>query len=287
MTALERMAIWTHRGGRKSNQDAAIALALGDGRELLAVADGMGGQSAGAVASRLALEALVGNLKAGASLPDAVRAANAAVIRAQTDHPEYQGMGTTLVALLRTGRQYLIANVGDSRAYRIANDVERLTRDHSFMAEAIARGELTAEEAVRSPWRHAVTRALGLEGDVEVDTFGPYPVDSAQYVLLCSDGLSNVLSEGELAGQFRGAPTSETAAERLGHAALAARCSDNVTAAVMQFEPPFLARLRGAAATGGAGASASVWRWRVVEASIVALSLLLVLVVAILLTRIL
>src|SRR5512146_1454417 len=275
VTPVETMAIWTHRGGRKSNQDAVVALGLGDGRELLAVADGMGGQSAGAVASRMALETLVESLRGGATLADAVGRANAAVYHAQARNPEWQGMGTTLVAMLRSGRRYEIANVGDSRAYRLGSSFERLTRDHSFMAEALARGELSAEEALRSPWRHAVTRALGLEGDVEVDTFGPYPVDSAQDVRLCSDGLSNVLSEGELAGQFRGAPTSETAAERLGHAALAARCSDNVTAAVMQFEPPFLARLRGAAATGGAGASASVWRWRVVEASIVALSLLL------------
>lgn len=287
MTPLDRMAIWTHRGGRKFNQDAAVALALGGGRELLAVADGMGGQSAGAVASRLALEALVASLRGGASLSDAVRAANAAVYRAQEEHPEWQGMGTTLVALLRTGRRYLIANVGDSRAYRVGAGVERLTRDHSFMAEAVARGELSAEEALRSPWRHAVTRALGLAPDVEVDTFGPYAVRSAHYVLLCSDGLSNAVSDRDLAAQFADAPAPESAAERLGQAALARGCSDNVTAAVMHYPSPLLGRLRAVATGGQASPARSVWRWRVLEALIVVVSLLLVVVVEILLTRVL
>jgi serine/threonine protein phosphatase PrpC len=287
VTPLDRMAIWTHRGGRKSNQDAAIALALGKGRELLAVADGMGGQSAGAVASRLALETLVASLRTGAPLTEAVRAANAAVFRTQEERPECQGMGTTLVALLRTGRRYVVANVGDSRAYRVADAVERLTRDHSFLEEALARGELTREEAVRSPWRHAVTRALGLSADVEVDTFGPNPIRSAHYVLLCSDGLTNALSDRDLENQFRGAPTAEVAAERLGHAALAGRCSDNVTAAVMHFDPPLLARLRGVRAGARRSAGSSVWRWRVVEALIVLISLLLVAAAEILLTRVL
>src|SRR5512146_2831269 len=240
VTPVETMAIWTHRGGRKSNQDAVVALGLGDGRELLAVADGMGGQSAGAVASRMALETLVESLRGGATLADAVGRANAAVYHAQARNPEWQGMGTTLVAMLRSGRRYEIANVGDSRAYRLGSSFERLTRDHSFMAEALARGELSAEEALRSPWRHAVTRALGLEAEVEVDTFGPYSIGSSRYVLLCSDGLSNALSDRDLAHQFTGDPAPELAAERLGQAALAARCSDNVSAAVMRFAPALL-----------------------------------------------
>jgi len=284
-------ACWTHRGGRSSNQDAAIALTLADGRELVAVADGMGGHVGGAVASRLALETLAGRLGEGASLVDAVRAANEAVHAAPLRRPEWQGMGTTLVALLRTGGRYEIANVGDSRAYRVgAGGVEQITRDHSYLAEALAQGELAAEEARRSPWRHAVTRSLGLEEDVEVDTFGPFTIREPHYVLLCSDGLSNVLPEEALGEPFVGGPEPQNAAERLGLAALAVSCTDNVTAAVTRLVPERLSlrrrrRARPEQVTRPAVAH-SVWRWRVLEAAIVAGSVLLLVSMLVMLARI-
>lgn len=282
-------ACWTHRGGRRTNQDAAVALRLEDGRELVAVADGMGGLVAGAVASRLALETLVLSLRQGAGLLQAVRSANAAVCRAPADHPEWQGMGTTLVALLRTAGQYEIANVGDSRAYRIDQlGIEPLTRDHSFIAEAIERQELSLEEARRSPWRHAVTRALGLAPDVEVDTFGPFPIRAPHYLLLCSNGLVNSLPDASLRDQFADDPGPETAAERLGSAALAAGSSDNVTAAVARFGPPTRlsrARHRAARRQGRPAMAASVWRTRLVEAAILAAAILAVVAFDILLAK--
>ncbi len=282
-------ACWTHRGGRRTNQDAAVALLLEDGRELVAVADGMGGLVAGAVASRLALETLVVSLRQGAALTQAVRSANAAVHRAPAEHPEWQGMGTTLVALLRTGDRYEVANVGDSRAYRIDPvGIELLTRDHSFVAEAVARQELSLEEARRSPWRHAVTRALGLSPDVEVDTFGPFPIREPHYLLLCSDGLANSLPDANLRDQFADDPGPETAAERLGAAALAAECSDNVTAAVARFGPSTrLSRARHRALRRGVrpALTASVWRTRLIEAAILAAAILLVVVFDILLAK--
>ncbi len=276
-------ACWTDRGGRRSNQDATIAVLLEDGRELVAVADGMGGHVGGAVASRLALQALVSGLEDGATLEEAVCAANAAVHAAPASHPEWHGMGTTLVAALRSGNRYEIANVGDSRAYRVdEGGIVQLTRDHSFMAEAQARGGAEANAAASSPWRHAVTRAIGLEPAVEVDIFGPFRVREPGYLLLCSDGLSNALDEPALRRHFLNEPVAAAAVERLGRTALAAGASDNVTAAVMRLSardgrmarpgaPPLVQRDRPAAA-------ASIWRWRIREAAIVVLGLLLLIV---------
>ncbi|HEX9109551.1 MAG TPA: hypothetical protein VF832_20055, partial [Longimicrobiales bacterium] len=168
--------------------------------------------------------------------------------------------------------------------------VEQITRDHSYLAEAVAQGEVAAEEARRSPWRHAVTRALGLEEDVEVDTFGPYRISEPHYVLLCSDGLSNVLQEEALEAPFLNTPEPQSAAERLGLAALAAPCTDNVTAAVARLVPQrrSLRRpRRGARAPARHRAVAhSVWRWRMLEAAIVAGSVLLLVSMLVMLARI-
>jgi len=289
-----QIACWTHRGGRRSNQDAAAALALGDGRELLAVADGMGGHLGGSVASRLALETLVARLRLGDDLVTAARAANRAVHRAARERPGCEGMGTTLVALLRSARAYEIVNVGDSRAYRVAGGrIEQITRDHSFLAEARERGELAAGEAERSPWRHAVTRAIGLEPEVEVDRFGPFRIGEPQLVLLCSDGLSNALAEDELLRELAPAADAEAAVERLGGAALAAAPADNVTAALARLEPARgwahrarLARVRSAGLPHARPAvAASIWRWRLLEAAIVGGVILLMVVAELVLAR--
>ncbi len=289
-----RIACWTHRGGRRSNQDAAVALALADGRELVAVADGMGGHLGGAVASRLALETLVARLRLGDDLVAATRAANRAVHRAARERPGCAGMGTTLVAMLRTRRDYEIVNVGDSRAYRVFDGaIEQITRDHSFLAEARARGA-AAGEAERSPWRHAVTRAIGLEREVEVDRFGPYRTREPHHVLLCSDGLSNVLPDELLATALSEEPEPSAAVERLGTAALAAAPSDNVTAAVALVLPTtrfgllrrkdrrgILARRRQARPS----VASSIWKWRLLQAALVAGALLLFLAAELVLAR--
>ncbi len=282
-----RLACRTHRGGRRSNQDAAVALTLGDGRELMAVADGMGGHLGGAVASRLALETLLARLRLGDELAAATQAANAAVHRAARERPGCAGMGTTLVALLRTGTTYEIVNVGDSRAYRVVDGrIEQITRDHSFLAEARTRGELDPEEVERSPWRHAVTRAIGLEPEVEVDRFGPFPVRPAHHVLLCSDGLSNALPEDVLLRHLRAQSDPTVAVERLAEAALAASPTDNVTAAVAWVAP--LRRFGSRAAPRGrrrSAVGASIWRWRLVQAALVFVVLLLLVAAEILLVK--
>lgn len=289
----EQAACWTHRGGRRTNQDAALAVSLADGRELVAVADGMGGHYGGAVASRMALETVVEALQRGESLAQAVRSANTAVHGAQAANPEWQGMGTTLVAALRDGNRYEVVNVGDSRGYRVgAHGMEQVTRDHSFLAEAMERSDAEAEEARRSPWRHAVTRAIGLDPTVDVDTFGPFDVTEAHYLLLCSDGLSNTLEHPALQRFFANDPDAATVAERLGNAAVTAGASDNVTAAVLRLQPrrtlvPWGPHT-GPAVTGSLerprpAAAQSIWRWRIREAAIVLAAVLLLVVFQLLL----
>ena len=237
MSAAPRYSHATHQGRRARNQDAVLAAELADGRVLLAVADGMGGHAAGEVASETALGALRAALEAGAALDDAVRRANAVVYELAESRPELEGMGTTLVALLRTGASYEIANVGDSRAYRVTSDaLEQLTRDHSFVAEGMRDGTLSPEEAERSPWRHALTRSMGTDAQVEVDNFGPYAADDEPHaVLLCSDGLHQVLSPEVLLERLRPEANRAQALARLPEEAYGSGGTDNITVALIEF----------------------------------------------------
>jgi protein phosphatase len=225
----------TGRGRRRVNQDAVLAVALSDGSELIAVADGMGGHAAGERASRLALNTLRAAVEGGADLVAAVRAANTAVFAEAASNPEQDGMGTTLAAMLRKGDRYSIANVGDSRVYRIdANGIEQITVDHSFIVDAVRSGELTAEEAGSSPWRNAVTRAVGTDRDVEVDCYGPFEMRDAHAVVLCTDGLYRSLDPAEVAQAVR-ATKPGAAAKALAAAAYAAGSDDNITVAVVSY----------------------------------------------------
>ena len=196
MEATRTPAGWrSFSGRRKTNQDAVVAGRFEDGRELIAVADGMGGHQGGAVAAQMALDTLVEVLQAGRSLRDAMVAANAAVYRRAQEDPALSGMGTTLVALLRTDDSYIIGNVGDSRAYSVSDDgIQQITADHSFLAEALRANQMSAEEAKQSRWRNALTRAIGTDADVEVDEFGPFDAKPAHSVILCSDGLHGSVS---------------------------------------------------------------------------------------------
>jgi protein phosphatase len=221
---------WTDSGPRRTNQDATLRARIGEDGEVVAVADGMGGHAAGEVASRQALDALLAALQGGAGLDEAVDEVNRLVYRMATASPELQGMGTTLVAYLRRGGQYEIASVGDSRAYRIeGRTIACITRDHSFMAEAVASGELTAEEAQRSRWRNALTRAIGTDPEVEADRFGPFDLNPAETILLCTDGFHRWVEEEEISRWVDSAEDLQTAAAALGEVALRAGSDDNIT----------------------------------------------------------
>jgi protein phosphatase len=235
-------ACWTDPGRRRTNQDAAISALLADNGEVVAVADGMGGHAAGEVASQQALNALVAALRGGADLRAAIRTANRAVYEQAQEASELQGMGTTLVVYLRRGRQYEIANVGDSRAYLIEEgSITQISRDHSFVAEAIASGELTEEEARHSPWRNALTRAIGTDPEVEPDLFGPFDATRPQTILLCTDGFHRWVPEAEVPTRIAAAGEPQVAAATLGQAALRQGSDDNVTVMLIEVGSPSVA----------------------------------------------
>ena len=226
----------TDRALRAMNQDAVLVRTLPRGWELAAVCDGMGSHEAGGLASQLALETLAGELEAGEELQRAVERANSKVRETVAADPTLEGMGTTLVALLRASGRYTVANVGDSRAYHIDGQrIFQVTRDHSFVAEALAAGEMSREEALRSPWKHAITRNLGGSDTVEVDLFPGAPVDTAHVVVLCSDGVHGVLDDQAIASVVRGSPHIRDTARLLCEEAIQNGTQDNASAAVVAF----------------------------------------------------
>jgi PPM family protein phosphatase len=231
-----RSASATLQGRRPVNQDATAALALADGRYLVAVADGMGGHQAGEVASAMALEVLTRELSGGAGLRDAVVAANSAVYEHARENSAFSGMGTTMVAVLLDGGTYQVANVGDSRAYRVDLDgILQVTRDHSFASEAVQQKLMSSDEVARSPWRNALTRSLGTEASVEVDIFGPYEIAGPPHlVVLCSDGLYRAVGSDALWEALVTADDGDTAARTLSSLAYQNRSDDNISVALLE-----------------------------------------------------
>jgi PPM family protein phosphatase len=234
-----RSSWFTDQGRRPSNQDAVAVRTLTNGSELLAICDGMGSHTGGEIASHRAIEALIGALEEGVSLVDATRVANEAVLTALGDEADTVGAGTTLVALLRTGALYEVVNVGDSRAYRLGTDtLEQISQDHSFVAEVVRDGRMSEEEALRSPWKNAVTRHLGAAPELEIDHFPDHRTDTPHLVLLCSDGVHSSLSPEELESVLRRTPDIRDVAKEVVESALARGSTDNVTAAAIAFGDP-------------------------------------------------
>jgi PPM family protein phosphatase len=227
---------YSHVGRRRSNQDSVVVRRLSTGADVVAVADGMGGHSAGEVASSIVLSALIEELENGATLEAATLAANARVFREAQQRTEWQGMGTTLVVLLRTDEWYWIANVGDSRAYAIdANGIRQITLDHSYVAEALRSGTMTEAEAARSPWRNALTRAVGTDETVAVDVHGPFSALEPHAVLLCSDGLYKSVSETLIREYVLSVEDLSTASKALASLAYRRGSDDNITVAAVEF----------------------------------------------------
>lgn len=229
-----RLAVESIAGLRPYQEDAVLSETLPDGRTLMAVADGMGGHAAGEVASALALETLSDAVKQGRPLDDAFRLANERV-HVKARDPGKQGMGTTLVAMLLDGDSYQIANVGDSRCYLVdADGARQITEDHSFVTEAIKRGQ-SEEQAMASQWKDVLTRCIGTETEVEVDLFGPFPVDPNTAILLCSDGLYKALTDTDLSGMFAKSGGPRGAAQSLVANAYEAGSDDNISVAIAEF----------------------------------------------------
>lgn len=234
MSNQPRLAVESIAGLRPYQEDSVLAETLADGRTLLAVADGMGGHAAGEVASALALETLSAAISDGQPLGDAFRLANSRV-HAMASEPGKQGMGTTLTAVLVDGSEYSVANVGDSRVYLISPEgIRRLTEDHSFVAEAMKRGQ-SEEEAMATPWRDALTRSIGTDEQVEVDVFGPFPLENDAAFLICSDGLYKTLSDEGMNELFGRSSTPRGAAQTLVSAAYDGGSDDNISVAIAEY----------------------------------------------------
>jgi serine/threonine protein phosphatase PrpC len=220
---------------RRANEDALLARA-----PLFVVADGMGGAQAGEVASKIAIESfqrgLEGNSQPEAALAALTRDANARIHELSHSHSDQAGMGTTLTAIYVGEREVAIAHVGDSRAYCLRDgELMRLTDDHSLVDELMRQGRLTPEEAVEHPQRSVITRALGPEGDVEVDTRS-FGARAGDVFLLCSDGLTTMVGEEQLAAVLRSHGRLRDAGEALIRAANDAGGRDNITVVLVRLE---------------------------------------------------
>jgi protein phosphatase len=201
---------------------------------LFAVADGMGGHQGGEVASRTAIEALRAAVASGLSINDAIVRANDAVLKRAEGADELAGMGTTMTAVVVVGGQrLLIGHVGDSRAYLLRDGhLERITEDHSLVEELVREGRLTPEQAEVHPQRAIITRALGVEDDLEVDLYTVH-VQASDRLLVCSDGLTTMLRDREVERIARTESDPQRAAEALVDAANAAGGEDNITVVVL------------------------------------------------------
>lgn len=223
---------------RHSNQDDFFVGELPNGAVLAVVCDGMGGANAGNVASKKATEVISSFFERSyrnglnsegitALLQSAILSANIEVYDMAQKNTELAGMGTTVVAAFVSKEFAVVSHVGDSRAYLIGEQVLQLTRDHSVVQSLIESGKLTPEEARVHPRRNIITRALGIEPEILVDS-DEFVVSEGESLLLCSDGLSNFLSNEEIKDIFVN-NTPETVADVLVDSANKNGGADNIT----------------------------------------------------------
>jgi PPM family protein phosphatase len=220
---------------RRANEDSFFVRA-----PLFVVADGMGGAQAGEVASRLAAETFAAGLPDDGTseqrLETRVREANARIHEVSRENRELNGMGTTLTAAYLDGEELALAHVGDSRAYLLrGGQLTRLTRDHTLVEELVRRGELTEQEAAEHPQRSIITRALGPEADIDIDLH-THRVRAGDVLLLCSDGLTGMIGEDEVADILSDAASLSDAGRALVNAANEAGGRDNITVVLFRLE---------------------------------------------------
>lgn len=234
----------TDRGAvRQQNQDAYYLSTTEHDLALAVVCDGMGGAKAGNVASTLAVDTFLDALHRrnatkeddpGEVLLDAAEQANGAVFHRATIDPDCQGMGTTMVAVLFERGSAHILNIGDSRCY-VASEagISKLTRDHSVVEDLVERGQITPEEARLHPRKNLITRALGAEDHIRADLYRRDMV-VGEYLLLCSDGLSNVVTDQEMLYEILHGGEDEDCCTRLLRLAMDRGAPDNVTVVLLR-----------------------------------------------------
>jgi PPM family protein phosphatase len=218
---------------RRSNEDSYLIRS-----PLFVVADGMGGAKAGEIASRMAAEAFAEvdlvRTPAADALKTTIRTANARILERSRSDPEASGMGTTVTAAIMEQGTIVFAHVGDSRAYLLRDGgLQRLSDDHSLVGELVRKGQLSESEAEHHPQRSVITRALGTDDALEIDTFTVQAHDG-DVVLLCSDGLNTMVPEAQIATLLAASEPAATIARNLVRAALAGGGEDNVTAVVFR-----------------------------------------------------
>lgn len=223
---------------RRRNEDSYVCEP-----PLFAIADGMGGAQAGEVASRLAaavLQEADGDELTEARIVELIQEANRRVFQRSNEDAATSGMGTTMTVALvdDPADSIVVGHVGDSRAYRVRDgELEQLTEDHSLVGELLRSGRLSAEEAELHPQRSVITRAIGTEPDVDVDTF-TISARPGDLYLLCSDGLTDMVPDGELLSILDGKEDLDAAARALVDAANTAGGEDNITVVLFQIAAP-------------------------------------------------
>ncbi len=201
---------------RSINQDYIFVSKdpVGNLPNLFVVADGMGGHNAGDFASHYGVSVMVETIKKDSNynpikiIRSGMLAANKEVKKTAIDDPNMKGMGTTMVVASVVGEYLYVANVGDSRLYLIDDTIRQVTQDHSLIAEMVRLGELNPEEAKNHPDKNIITRAIGTEENVEIDFFD-LKLEKGQWILICSDGLSNMVSDDEILKTIKAEFTEE------------------------------------------------------------------------------
>ena len=227
---------------RKINQDCVYASVepVGNLPNLFIVADGMGGHKAGDFASRFAVNAVRESIGASQEtnpiklIRDAIELANRGILRESDEHEEMRGMGTTIVVTTIIDRYAYTANVGDSRLYLLGDTLNQITKDHSLVEEMVRLGEITEAEARNHPDKNIITRAVGATSNVDIDFFD-YKVGPGGIILMCSDGLSNMVEDEEIRRILRRTDPIEDKARVLVETANENGGKDNI--AVILVEP--------------------------------------------------
>lgn len=237
------------------NEDRSLIVPELQGFTLGIVADGMGGHQAGDTASQLAVELIhkrmlyleedMSETDCEQLIIEAVSDANRRIYEMASSREQFNGMGTTVVVVLARQTDILVAHIGDSRAYLCRDGVLRqLTDDHSLVNELVKSGQLSKEEAKVHPRRNVLTRALGTDATVETE-INRYAWQSGDIVLICSDGLSGLVSESRLQELLHVDQDLEQLADELVHSALKAGGDDNVTVVLLKNEPTEMIRKGG------------------------------------------
>ena len=211
---------------RSTNQDFVYASEepVGNLPNLFVVADGMGGHRAGDFASRYTVEVILKGVRADRErnpiriIRKAIETANLKVLEKANSSDELAGMGTTVVAATVIGHYVYVANVGDSRLYLIRDTIEQITKDHSLVEEMVRIGEINREQARNHPDKNIITRAVGVSSRVRIDFFD-IKLERGDIILMCSDGLSNMIEDDEIERIIKeGSDLPEIALELIGEA---------------------------------------------------------------------